>query len=115
MGYRSDVCIAMDSSSKEALDAYCDLEKEIKEHDTVSALISDACGDNTSSDGVYKVFWGGIKWYDCHEDISAMDEFLNYLPCDAYGFIRIGEDTEDIEERGFPYDFDVYVSRSIEW
>ena len=33
---------------------------------------------------------------------------------DLYGFIRIGEETDDIEQRGAPYEFDLYVNRSIE-
>ena len=33
---------------------------------------------------------------------------------DFYGFIRIGEETDDIEQRGVPYEYDMYINRSIE-
>ena len=59
-------------------------------------------------------FWGylyefnSIKWYESYEDIDRWDnEFLEFDKlCDpetnqfAAEFIRVGEDSEDIEERG---------------
>ena len=83
--------------------------------------------------------WNGIKWYDSYEGIAAIGDFLDW--CDSedvpvsdeqkahdksptpvthvdggecYKFVRIGEEIEDIEERGSGF-WDVYVSRSIEF
>ena len=44
-----------------------------------------------------------------------MMSILHQLDDEEYGFLRLGESHEDIEEMGDPCGFDIYVSRSIEW
>ena len=74
--------------------------------------------------------WDCIKWYDSYEEIRAIEDFLDW--CDSedvpsqdakgervdgdecYRFVRIGEEVEDIEERGSGF-WDVGVRRSIEF
>ena len=83
--------------------------------------------------------WDCIKWYDSYEEIRAIEDFLDW--CDSedvpvsdeqkaqdksptpathvsgdecYRFVRIGEELEDIEERGSGF-WDVGVRRSIEF
>jgi hypothetical protein len=36
------------------------------------------------------------------------------LAYDSYGFIRIGEELEDLEMKGCPSTFDLYVNRSLD-
>ena len=71
----------------------------------------------------------GLKWYDSFEDVKAHERL--YEIAEEYGeqygsetmnnpvscaFIRIGEETNDVEERGGGYDpwNIMYVSRNIE-
>ena len=74
--------------------------------------------------------WDCIKWYDSYEEIRAIEDFLDW--CDSedvpsqdakgervdgdecYRFVRIGEEVEDIEERGSGF-WDVGVRRSIKF
>ena len=111
MGYRSEVCIALDASAADSLNAYMEVlpnNKHIKE------LLNDADG-TIESEGVLKYYWDHIKWYEGYPGIDVLDTLLCNLPDEAYGFVRIGEDSQDIEERGLPYEFDIHVTRSITW
>ena len=69
--------------------------------------------------------WEGIKWYDSYEEIQAIEDFINWAEDklkidgkeidgdDHFRFVRIGEEYEDIEIRG--YGFDIHPVRSIEY
>lgn len=71
----------------------------------------------------------GVKWYESYEDVKAHERLYEIAEeyAEQYGsetmnnpvscaFIRIGEEMEDIEEKGSGYDpwNIMYVSRSIE-
>ena len=69
--------------------------------------------------------WDGIKWYDSYEEIQAIEDFINWAEDkleiggkeidgdDHFRFVRLGEEYEDIEIRG--YGFDIHPTRSIEY
>jgi hypothetical protein len=69
--------------------------------------------------------WEDIKWYDSHESIQAIEDFLNWAQDrhtiggeeidgdDHFRFVRIGEEYDDIETRG--WGFDIHPVRSIEY
>jgi len=46
-----------------------------------------------------------------------MNRFLAFLDCHdwQFGFIRLGEEDNDIERMGQPSEYDLFVSRAIEW
>ena len=124
MGYRSDVVLAV---GKEAMPAFmtalsrCPTAASFvfKEHDD---MIKDYQGD-----GNILVRWSGIKWYgDGYPEVDAVQAFVNdpeqFMPeevlegdsdiHDCYKFVRIGDETEDIEQHGGGF-YDIYVERSI--
>ena len=92
-----------------ALDAFASMSEDIK------TLLSDADVATKDDGNGHTYQWSWVKWYDSYKEIGLIDEFLNVLPYDSFGFIRLGEETDDIEHRGSPSDFDMYVSRSIEY
>ena len=69
--------------------------------------------------------WDDVKWYDSNEGIQAIEDFINWAEDkleiagkeidgdDHFRFVRIGEEYEDIEIRG--YGFDIHPVRSIEY
>ena len=69
--------------------------------------------------------WSYIKWYDSFEEVQAIEDFLSWaedkLEIDGkeidgdehFRFVRIGEEYEDIEVRG--YAFDIHPVRGIEY
>jgi len=69
--------------------------------------------------------WDSIKWYDSYESIQAIEDFINWAEDklkidgkeidgdDHFRFVRIGEEYDDIETRG--WGFDIHPVRSIEY
>ena len=69
--------------------------------------------------------WHGIKWYDSYEPIRAIEDFMDWAQDrikigdeeidgdDHYRFVRIGEEYDDIETRG--WGFEIHPVRSIEY
>ena len=69
--------------------------------------------------------WQGIKWYDSYEPIQALEDFMSWAQDhhtidgkeidgeDFYRFVRIGEDYDDIETRG--WGFEIHPVRSIDY
>ena len=62
--------------------------------------------------------WGHIKWYDSYEPIQALIDFMDWAEGEdheeEFKFIRIGEELDDTEQRGWGFQ-EVYVTRSIEF
>jgi hypothetical protein len=60
--------------------------------------------------------WEHVKWYNLTDPVvMEVVKLFNTLDDEKFGFIRIGEDREDIEEIGCPDDFgfEVYYEISI--
>jgi hypothetical protein len=64
-----------------------------------------------------------VKWYDSYSEVAAFQRFVsNYIELAdqeeikwAYEFIRVGEDSNDIEEVSSDYaDYQLRVCRSID-
>jgi hypothetical protein len=57
----------------------------------------------------------GIKWYrEGGGVITAFEDYLiNKVPEELWGMIIVGEDPEDNEFLGNPYDFDMWLERSV--
>jgi len=65
-----------------------------------------------------------VKWYDDYEDVKAFDEFKRKYGAliDAqengkkwkFEFVRIGEDTNDVEQEQHDSSYVLSVSRRIE-
>ncbi len=111
MGYRSEVAIALTDPAVRLLNAIMEHEPEIR------SLIGDSQQTiNTSEeDRGGKLYWDYIKWYEDFQEISMIHRLLEFIPDEDFHFIRIGEDSTDIEERGCFYDSDMSVQRSISW
>ena len=105
MGYRSRVAIALSDDARETIKSAMKLDKNLRELVDYS--------DEDLAHG--RIYFSDIKWYEGYPEIDAMESFLNQLDEEGYGFIRIGEDHDDVEEKGEPYTYEMYVSREIEW
>ena len=108
MGYRSEVCLAVDKAANSVLEAIDNI--------TNYALLGDAEERVVCKyDGTVKYYWSCVKWYEGYPAVDMIMNTIHKLPEESYGFIRIGEDTEDLEERGSPYEFDMFITRSISY
>lgn len=95
MGYRSEVAITVYEPGLVKLTEVC------KEHDFMPRVYKNG--------ECYTFYWQEVKWYKgFYSEVDAVEAVLNELEkCynesedDAYSFtfLRVGEDTNDIEER----------------
>ena len=113
MGYRSEIVLVV---GKEALPLFMTaLAKEPEAralcYSHADKRLDDYC------DGAVLFQWDHIKWYDSYKEIAAIEQFMDDCDCEDldehYRFVRIGEESDDTEERGCG--FDVYVTRTLEY
>lgn len=63
--------------------------------------------------------WSNVKWYvgdpECFPEIDSIEELLASIDDENYRFIRIGEDYDDTEARGYFTEnpFNLELSRSM--
>lgn len=119
MGYRSDVALVLNSNGVKFLQASLDeidvtpsLRKEVEKLFEV-ADVSYVDSDTNS----ILWYWSYLKWYDEYRDVEFIENLLLDLDNKDYLFVRIGEYSDDIEERGSYYSnpFDVGITRSIQY
>ena len=117
MGYRSDVGWACDPAVAEVIGAVLELNPKESNPD-VHSLVDEGRDSHWGYDRTDRLFFESVKWYQSYHDVDMFNRLMEHLDAngldDFYGFIRIGEETDDIEQRGVPYEYDMYISRSIE-
>ena len=102
MGYRSDLIIAV---SNEII-----LEDMVA--NTIPKIIKQLDFKLRNIGTYYRI--EGWKWYDDDRDVSAILEWFSSMEETQFGAVRVGEDSDDIEEWGTPYIFDIYVQTTID-
>jgi len=100
MGYRSEVKLAVKKQS------YYDHKELILES------IKD-CDSISETEEAFVFLWESVKWYESYPDVQAITKFMSALESEDFGFMRIGEDKDDIEEAGEPWEYDIYLVRQF--
>ena len=115
MGYRSEVVLAVNKEIMPEFLAHLATNAEAK-----TLVFSDHChlDQDYCGEGHLLVNWTSIKWYEGHPDVDVIEKFTCEMDQDIdrgelFRFVRVGEDYEDIEQRG--YGFDIFVNRSIDY
>jgi len=135
MGYRSEVVLVV---GKEVMPQFMVTMAKSAEARAMCFVEAQRMNDY-DGEGNMLFAWDGIKWYDSYEGIAAIADFLDW--CDSehvpvsdeqkaqdksptpvthvdgdecYKFVRVGEEVEDMEERGSGF-WDVGVRRSISY
>lgn len=104
MGYRSDVRMIISGPKDELLAAFASFALEGVQKEWLDEFI---IADDGSRQAVAILGHGGTswKWYDDYEDVQAYERIWSYFGerDDVFSgaFIRVGEDSEDIEQRYF--------------
>lgn len=106
MGYRSDVFLRIAEPLVEVVQAAAKLDPKLEE------ILKDGESDHGAETDFY---WESVKWYDSYPEIQAIEGMLDDLDEDDFGFIRLGEDRGDIEERGYPSEYGMYTSTTVDW
>ena len=104
MGYRSEVCIAI---NKEFFDGENDrtLKKHLEDCDSIHL---DANDEN------YFFVFDSVKWYPEHEDVKYIESFIRKFANKAC-LLRIGEEDHDVERIGDTYNFDLCLERRVDF
>ena len=60
-----------------------------------------------------------VKWYESYADVGAVMSEINKLEsdetkCNSFGYIEVGEEIDDITHLGCPWEFDMYLNRSVD-
>ena len=120
MGYRSEVVLVVDKRVEGMLiHAFtsCPAAHE---------LCHESADTRADRDDAILFQWSGIKWYDSYPEVAALEALMDRLddadnividgeeidPCDMYRFVRTGEDSSDIECRGYGFE-NIYPYTSI--
>lgn len=95
MGYRSQVYLKTTTEGWVIMKKFND-SIENREHQPL-----DGAEVNKTELGFYKITFCDVKWYDSYTSVQNFNKVLDmYDEQDIpYSFIRLGEDTEDIEHR----------------
>lgn len=105
MGYRSEVVIKFNDAAAEVMEAARKLDPGL------DSILK----DNENPEYKNVVYYSSIKWYEGYKDIGAILNILNQLDIEDFGFMRIGEDPDDVEELGSPWEYDISINRSLSW
>lgn len=121
MGYRSEVILAVGPEVMPQFMVTMAKSPEARklcwsEH---SEMIKDYCDIK----GAFLFRWDHIKWYDSFEEVSAIQDFIQWCEneiievddkgvdaSEFYRFVRIGEETDDNEVHG--WGFDIHIERT---
>ena len=124
MGYRSEVILAIDAEVVPALMAAF---AKCEETQKLCTQHVDNLNTDYDGEGNWLMRWDHIKWYDSYPEIAMIERFIEGLDsddlsefgfavdaplADLYKFVRVGEDMDDNEVRGYGFE-DIYISRSI--
>ena len=104
MGYRSDVYLRIAEPLVEVFDAARKLD------DNLDKMLSDGSEHDSNTD----FCWEYTKWYD-YPEVKAVENLLDMLQDNDYGFIKLGEEEGDTEKRGCPSDYNMYINTTIDW
>jgi len=146
MGYRSDVGYKIKFDKElEWLPSIPVEARTITSKDLFNTFLAEAKSREDTKlcfeddDGVFKIdednlaisfFASGVKWYESYPDVDCHESLLNlanewiyqhedderfYSPV-RWGFCRIGEENDDLEERNNNEGYDlIYITKSIEF
>lgn len=106
MGYRSSVYLRFAKPVIEVVDAARKLDDKLDE------MLKEGNNDELSQTDFA---WEWTKWYDTYPEVQAVESLLNMLQDDDYGFIMLGEEDGDIEKKGCPGEYDMYISTAVDW
>ena len=117
MGYRSDVGWACDPAVAEVISAVLELNPKESNGD-LHALVDDGRDRHRGFERIDRLFFESVKWYDGFHDVDMFNRLMEHLDAngleDFYGFVRVGEEMDDNEMRGVPYEYDLGIHRSVE-
>lgn len=120
MGYYSDVCLALTRDGVDALKGkLASKDTTDKARSEVEELLAYADHHADADSGAECWKWSDVKWYDCDPEyfpeVDFIERLMRELDEEDYRFLRVGEDEDDVEARGYFLDdpFGMTLCRQI--
>ena len=120
MGYRSEVVLAV---SKDLMPHFLGVFAKSPDTRTMVFKDHDYMNENYDGEGTFIVSWSGIKWYEGYPEVDALNDFIDKCdgddiagledPWEHFRFLRLGEDSDDMVEKGIMHATDICLHRSI--
>ena len=115
MGYRSEVVLAV---SPEAMPSFMSVIARCPETRRMCLEHTDTTTKDYDGDKNAMLFvWESIKWYDSYPEIQKITSWMDDMDDEndeGYKFVRIGEEPDDIDQRGYGYGH-IQVVRSVQY
>jgi len=130
MGYRSQVVLAV---SKELKPYFLTALASSQNAASLVFKETDHFEEDGYNDGTMLMSWSGIKWYDSYEEINIIEKFISDCESDDlegweaeqndedgfayqnFRFVRLGEDYDDIVDKGEHLYGEIHISREIQF
>jgi len=109
MGYRSDIVIVTKIENEE-------LVKLLQEDEATANQYFFSMKDyNGKHMECFFTQYNYVKWYESYNEVKQIESAMHKIEDkDSFGFMRVGEDYDDVEVIGTPYDFNIQLSRNID-
>ena len=134
MGYRSQVVLAVD---KVLMGKFLACVSQCESTKNLVFAQADEKIENYNGDGNFLFRWDSVKWYDGYKEVDCISNFMDEadgmvvdtitfespaggpehtrdaMGDEYYRFVRVGEESDDIEDRG--EGFEIHTQTSIEY
>ena len=120
MGYRSEVVMAV---GKELMPHFLAV---LAKHPALVPMVfkdSDMVEKDYDGKETLLVQWSFIKWYESYHEVDALNSFFDECegdcieeveePWEHFRFLRLGEDSNDMVEKGYLHSSDICFHRRI--
>ena len=112
MGYRSEVVLVVDKRVEGML------MHVFTSHPAAFELCQEHTDERIEHEDAIMFQWSSVKWYSSYGEVGAIVAFMDKLdnadaividgeshdPCCMYRFVRVGEEYDDIECRGYGFE-----------
>lgn len=115
MGYYSDVVLVL---NEETNNKFIEYINDLNENTQIKVNSLIGCSENhINKNKEHLYYWDFIKWCLDFDEIYFIMRFIDSIDnSDSFRFIRLGEYSDDIEEKGYlESEFNVNVIRCIDF
>ena len=115
MGYTSEVNIVTRKDNKELYEI---LKAEYEQDKQLWDIFEEGTIKMYNGDKVEVLYvqCDCVKWYDGYKPVAdIMSAIARIENEESYGFVRIGEEWNDVETVGYPYDYGLTIHRYAEF
>ena len=125
MGYRSEVVLAV---SKEMLPHFLVTFARSEGIRSMVLRDHDHLDQDYGDEGGWMIHWADIKWYESYPEVQILNEFIDNCDGDClegwdeekhgsvyehFRFVRLGEDFDDVAQKGEFCWSDIHLNRAI--